>query len=380
MYKERLHKMSDGNFCFMRKNDIGMWNSLTISGTKLEKINDDDIWEKCHELQIVILYMNKLETLPDQVQHFKETITLVCLQHNCFRDISCLYDFLNLEHLNLHGNYLSSIPIEFESFTKLTRLYLGDNDLVTLPDIFGSFLNLKKASFKMNSLTRLPPSFSKLSELKNLDISDNAMINFPEPLLTLKSLKFLNIERNRIQKISPSEKENDELYKSSFEFFEQLLHIQIKGNPICQHAYLKGIQDQNEVLKVLTKRENFKELSEIDPTRSLRVNVLGDSGAGKTSVVQALTLDRYVIPTSEREHRHTVGIDRYYLPVQMGGKTILLHIWDHAGDNEYAMMNDLFISNNSLVWLVVNVEKYCPKSETVDRSFSWIPLDIGSCK
>lgn len=141
----------------------------------------------CRELEIVILYMNKLKTLPEQVQRFKDTITLVCLQNNCFRDISCLYDFLELEHLNLHGNYLSSIPMEFENFTSLMRLYLGDNDLVTLPDIFGSFPNLKKASFKMNSLTRLPPSFSKLSELKNLDISENAMIIFPEPLLQLKS-------------------------------------------------------------------------------------------------------------------------------------------------------------------------------------------------
>lgn len=135
------------------------------------------------------------------------------------------------------------------------------------------------------------------------------------------------------------------------------------------------VQDQNEVLKLLTKSETFKELSEIDPTRSLRVNVLGASGAGKTSVVQALTL---YIPTSQKKHRHTVGIDRYYLPVQIGGRTVLLHIWDHAGDNEYAMMNDLFISDNSLVWLVVNLKEYHPKVKDVKKDKRLFMDSIGN--
>lgn len=364
--------MRDGNFCFMRKKENGMCNSLTISGTKLQRIIDEEVWEMCQELEIVILYMNKLSALPDQLQEFKDTITLVCIQNNCFRDISCLYDFLKLEHLNLHGNYLSSVPRELENFAKLTRLYLGDNDLVALPDIFCSFQNLKKASFKMNSLTRLPPSFSELHKLENLDISDNAMIKFPGPLLTLESLKFLNIERNRIQKIAPKAEEDSELFKSSFIFFQRLVHLQIKGNPICQHVRLKGTKNEvisNEnILESIKRDKVFKELSDIDPTRSLRVNVLGDSGAGKTSVVQALTLSKYVIPTTQRDHRHTVGIDRYFLPVQIGGRTVLLHIWDHAGDDQYAMMNDLFISNESLVWVVVNLMKYCPGGKKEDPS------------
>lgn len=264
----------------------------------------------------------------------------------------------------MHGNYLEVIPDDFGIFTKLDRLYLGDNDLISLPDIFGSLPNLKKASFKMNSLTRLPPSFASLHSLENLDVSDNAMIKFPQPILKLKSLKFLNIERNRIQRLTPTEEKDHELYKSTFEFINQLSHLQLKGNPVYQHECLK---DQRTILECLKEEGTFKKLSEIEPTLSLRVNLLGGSGAGKTSLVQALTLEKYVIPTTQKEHRHTVGIDRYYLPVEIGGKTVLLHIWDHAGDDEYAMMNDLFISNRSLVWLVVNLNKYCPSAEKQDQ-------------
>ena len=77
-------------------------------------------------------------------------------------------------------------------------------------------------------------------------------------------------------------------------------------------------------------------------------------------MVQAFARKKYVITTTHLKHRHTVGIDHYYFSVRIKGKTILLNIWDHAGDDEYAMMNDLFISNNSLIWLVVSLRDYCP--------------------
>ena len=366
-YKDHCLLMKDGNLCFMRRQEDGKCNSLTISGTTLQEVSKE-VWDECQDLKIVILYMNMLSLLPSELLSFKETITLVCIQNNCFREFpQSLYEFTKLEHLNMHGNYLSVIPEDFQSFTNLQRLYLGDNDLISLPDVFNNFPHLEKASFKMNHLTRLPPSFADLKKLENLDISDNRIVKFPKHLLKLQSLKFLNIERNRIQRLTPPEQDSPELYKSTYSFFCQLQHLQLKGNPIQQHECLRDIKDHNVILEKLKNEEIFGELSKIELTRSLRVNVLGGSGAGKTSLVQALVLDKYVIPTTQKGHRHTVGIDRYCLPVDIGGKTILLHIWDHAGDDEYAMMNDLFISDQSLVWLVVNLTQYEPSGVRQDQ-------------
>jgi hypothetical protein len=362
-----LYKMKDGNTCFMRKDDNGKCHSLTICGTDSKHVLDEDheLWKQCEQLKIVILYMNKLNTLPGYLaKHFKDDIRLLCIMHNNFTEIpQDAYKFKKLEDLVMHGNYLSILPSDITKFSKLTKLYLGDNDLVCLPDVFDGLPFLKKASFCKNSLTRLPQSFSELRDLKSLDVSDNAIMTFPKCLLKLKSLIFLNFERNRIQLFTPTEKENDTLYNLSFTFFCQLSHFQIKGNPVCQHKHLKDIKSQNEVLKILKDKAKFQDLSEIEPTRSLRVIVLGESGGGKTSVVQAFTRGKYVIPTTRQGHRHTVGIDRYYYPVQIGDKTVLLHIWDHAGDDEYAMMNDLFITDDSLIWLVVNLDDYCPLDE-----------------
>jgi GTPase SAR1 family protein len=320
-----------------------------------EIFSDTSLWDDCKQLKTVILYMNALETLPTELSQYSDEIWLLLILNNEFTQIPRLaYDFKNLNDLIMHGNHLSSLPNSFAISSNLTKLYLGSNDLVYLPDAFDQLPNLTKASFYKNSLKRLPHTFSKLSKLESLDISNNAIMKFPEPLLELKNLTLLNVERNRILRFTPTA---GELYQSTLNFFRQLSLFRIKGNPVYQHEMFKDIQKQ-DILKVLTNGQKFEELSRIKPNKSLRINVLGESGSGKTSVVQAFTREKYVITTTRQRHRKTVGIDRCYFSVKIGGETVLLHIWDHAGDDEYAMMNDLFISNNSIVWLVVNLDRY----------------------
>ena len=294
--------------------------------------------------------MNHLTKLPEKLSDFKETITLVCIQNNKFQEIpQVLYKLDKLKHLNMHGNYLSRIPKEITTFRKLARLYLGDNDLSSLPDIFDHFPNLQKASFKKNDLTRLPPSFGKLKKLETLDLFENNIVIFPRVLFNLQ-LKILDVERNRIQIIMEAESEEDK----ATSFFRNLSHLQMRNNPFIVGKQL----DSKKGSLMALQNENLKR------SRSLRVNVLGNSGAGKSSLVQALTIQKYVVPTTKTEHRHTVGIERHFLPLDINGKTVVLHIWDYAGGDEYAMMNDLFITDGSLVWLVVNLAKYEQQSKS----------------
>ena len=214
---------------------------------------------------------------------------------------------------------------------------------LSLPDIFDNFRNLQKASFEKNDLTQLPPSFGELSKLETLDLSENNLVIFPQVLFELQ-LRILNIERNRIQIII--EAGSDE--EKAISFFRNLSHLQMRNNPFIVGKQL----DSKKGSLIALQNEKLKR------SRSLRVNVLGNSGAGKSSLVQAFTIQKYVVPTTKTEHRHTVGIERHFLPLDINGKTVVLHIWDYAGDDEYAMMNDLFITDGSLVWLVVNLDKY----------------------
>lgn len=371
-YEDCLHKMNDGNTCFMRRDENQNCFSLTICDTefKSRQITDERVWKECKHLRTFILYMTNLLTLPPELERFKNDIALLCIMHNSFSKIpEITYKFKNLEELVMHGSHLPALPEDISIFKNLTKLYLGSNELSFLPNVFDKFPRLREVSFAKNKLQHLPSSFSELSCLKSLDISDNALFKFPECLLKIKSLIFLNIEGNRIQRFSPAKAKNSELYDATFSFICQLERFQINGNPVCQHSCLKSVhKSQSKVLEALKSAEIFEQLSQIELTRSLRINVLGEVGSGKTSVVQAFTMHKYVIPTTQRAHFKTVGIDRYYFPAQIGGKTIMLHIWDHAGDDEYAMMNDMFISNKSLVWLVVNLEKYSPTDSRREQS------------
>ena len=319
--------------------------AVIVSGTQLTEIDDLRVWENCDDnLKIVILYMNHLTKLPEKLSDFKETITLICIQNNKFQEIpEILYELDKLKHLNMHGNYLSRIPADITKLRNLARLYLGDNDLTSLPDIFGQFQNLQKASFEKNDLTRLPPSFGKLRKLETLDLSENNIVIFPQVLFDLQ-LRILNVERNRIQIII--EAESDE--EKAILFFRNLSHLQMRNNPFIVEKQL----DSKKGSLIALQNDNLK------LSRSLRVNVLGNSGAGKSSLVQALTFQKYVVPTTKTEHRHTVGIERHFLPLDINGKRVVLHIWDYAGDDEYAMMNNLFITDGSLVWLVVSLANY----------------------
>ena len=377
-YKSKLVKINKGEEkewdCFMRLKD-GSCYSLTISGTKLTSITDQNIWACCKDLKIVILLMNELNNLPEELSWFADTIELVCIQHNNFTKVPEIIfkRLVNIKHLNLHGNQILALPPDVKNLINLERLKCGFNKLNSLPNIFDSFKLLTEITFYYNNLTRLPPSFAQLEQLKSIDLTDNSFTSIPAPLLRLRNLKILYMEWNRIQRLAPTE---DSGGSETHALLSRLDSLKLKGNPIYMH--LEPHLDKCSLLKLVTDRSTFSELHEIPMSRALRVLVLGSCGAGKTSIVEALNFDTYVTPTSEAHHDHTVGIKRYSIPFRMRdshGKDIIieLRLWDFAGERSYIMMNNLFLSEGTLVWIAVNFEMY----ECTDESFhknvaSWL--------
>ena len=360
-YKQKLVRINKGEEnecdCFMRYNDGGCY-SLTISGTRLTSITDPEIWAACKNLKIVILLKNELNELPEELKEFSSTIELVCIQHNNFTKVpEIIYkQLLNVKHLNLHGNQILEFPPDMKNLVNLERLKFGFNRLNSLPDIFGSFKFLTEITFYYNNLTRLPPSFAQLEQLESIDLTDNSFTCVPAPLLSLKNLKILYMEWNRIQRLTPLE---DHEGIGTFKLLTRLKSLKLKGNPI--YEYLLPHLDRHSLLKVVTDSSIFSELHQILIQRALRVLVLGSCGAGKTSIVEALTSGKYVTPTSEAHHDHTVGIKRYSIPMHMKdnyGKDLVieLRLWDFAGERSYIMMNNLFLTEGTLVWIAVNFE------------------------
>ncbi len=377
-YKQKIHKVSEncthpGSCEYFIRNRDGHGDCIIINGTNFDCINHSPIWNDCENIKIIVIILSDLDALPDHFESFSNSIDLVSLQNNRFTSFpEVLLKMPKIKHLVLFGNQVSRYPEDLAKLTKLERVKLGSNKIQSLPNIFGSFKFLTDVMLNNNDLTRLPPSFADLKHLKRLDLSDNRFTCIPTPLLGLPKLKFLYMHYNRIHKLSPL---NDIDGSRTYKLLTRLEKLTIRGNPVY-------IQQRYENSNILFKeeREKFFELDQIPGPipKALRVLVLGRSGAGKTSIVDALSFDKYVTPILEVNPEPTIGIKQFSIPFKMKDKDnkdviIELRLWDFAGQESYLMMNSLFVTNGTLIWIAVNFNEYNEKSE---KSFN---EHVGTC-
>ncbi len=359
-------------YCFKRFKPDKTCYSLTISGTTLTEITDPKVWQNCKDLEIVILLMNELIKLPRKLEAYAISIRLVCLQNNRFQSVpDAIFKLTNIKHLNLHGNEISEFPSQLKLLIHLERLKFGHNKLYSLPDIFGAFKKLIEITFNRNFLTRLPPSFTKLEKLESIDLTNNSFTCIPSQLLKLLHLKSIYMRYNRIHRLSPLD---DEEGKDTLKLIEHLVTIRLRGNPIFEQ--LQSLKSEEPTLEDITA--NFAELDQKPGPvpKSLRILLLGSCGAGKTSILETLSYGKYVTPTSEMRHDHTVGINRFSIPVKTKTKdgrdvVVELRLWDFAGERSYVMMNKLFVTDDTVICIAVNFATY-KSSHFQQHIASWI--------
>lgn len=73
---------------------------------------------------------------------------------------------LELEHLDLSANQLSSLPERIGSLAHLRHLLLDDNQLGSLPDALGELTRLRWLAVDGNGLPALPTSIGRLMSLE----------------------------------------------------------------------------------------------------------------------------------------------------------------------------------------------------------------------
>ncbi|ELR14900.1 Rab7/RabGfamily small GTPase [Acanthamoeba castellanii str. Neff] len=88
----------------------------------------------------------------------------------------------------------------------------------------------------------------------------------------------------------------------------------------------------------------------------LKVILLGDSGVGKTSL-----MDRYVNKKYSAQYKATIGADFLTKEVEVDGKLVTLQIWDTAGQERFQSLGNSFYRGADCCILVFDV--------TVAKSF-----------
>ena len=288
---------------------------------------------------------NKLTTIPDEVSHHKDSIVNVGLSFNHFKSIPLvLFDFKQLIHLNVVQNQLSCIPKEIGNFCNLKVLLLDNNRIRMLPDELGKLKNLKILGLGWNILTSLPKTMENLCLLRRLELHHNQFKVFPSVLCSSKlQLASLTMNNNRIQVVPESAKN----------LITSRIHITIHNNPIQIKDSLTFSNTNKVFIETIMSPDNKRK-----PRGTLRVLVLGMCGSGKTSLTKAVVNSDYITPIDKEEIDHTVGIDLYSHTFGLGDNIYEISLWDFAGEKCYAMMNQMFLTHGSLVWLVFNMCEY----------------------
>ena len=103
-----------------------------------------------------------------------------------------------------------------------------------------------------------------------------------------------------------------------------------------------------------------------DPT-SIKVILLGETGVGKTCLINAYMGKRFI-----KNSITTLSPESERKLIEINQKKYLIELWDTAGQEKYRSMNNLFIKESKVVILVYDV--------TLERSFSELEYWVKTTK
>ncbi|WP_026726296.1 COR domain-containing protein [Flavobacterium sasangense] len=218
-----------------------------------------------------------------------------------------------------HNNRLESQQlVTIDKQGKITEIFLNGIELTEIPEEVFELKNLKRFDCVNNRLTSISTKFSELSELNTIFLFSNKIEEIPEQVIFHKSLKKLEIHDNPIKTIPP-------------ELFE--------GN--IRKNTLEAIRNYLNSLKAGTKNLN-----------EVKVIIVGDGGAGKTSLQKLLTNEDF-----NPQESQTHGINIKHLTLRPNKKNVKYRLWDFGGQEIMHATHQFFLSRRSIYIILLNARE-----------------------
>ena len=96
---------------------------------------------------------------------------------------------------------------------------------------------------------------------------------------------------------------------------------------------------------------NYYEMT-IENQPFLKIIILGDSGVGKTSIMNQFYSRRFT-----KQYKTTIGADFYTKEIEIDGKLVTLQIWDTAGQERFQSLGVVFYRGADACLLVYDITK-----------------------
>ncbi|MGQ4646768.1 leucine-rich repeat domain-containing protein [Lyngbya aestuarii] len=313
--------------------------SLYLSGNQLSSLPAEI--GQLTNLKSLYLSGNQLSSLPAEIGQLTNLKSLYLSGNQLSSLPAEIGQLTNLKSLYLSGNQLSSLPAEIGQLTNLKSLYLSGNQLSSLPAEIGQLTNLKSLYLSGNQLSSLPAEIGQLTNLKSLYLSGNQLSSLPAEIGQLTNLKSLYLSGNQLSSL-PAE-------------IVQLTNLQsldLRGNPVPIPPEILQSDDVKEILDFYFRVQDPKET---EPFYEAKFLIIGEGGAGKTSLAKKIEDETYGLQSDEES---TEGIDviRWDF-TQANGENFRVNIWDFGGQEIYHQTHQFFLTKRSLYALVADTRK-----------------------
>ncbi|BDA76389.1 hypothetical protein CAL7716_105550 (plasmid) [Calothrix sp. PCC 7716] len=306
-------------------------------------------------LQSLDLFYNKLSSIPAGIG---KLVSLKYLNLS-FNQLSSLpteiIQLSNLHSLQLGRNKLGCIPAEIIQLINLQSLGIGLNQLSHVPAEISQLVNLQSLDLGGNELSNLPAEIAQLVNLQSLDLGGNKLSNLPIEILQLFNLQFLDLAENNLSSLPAEIRQLTKLEK-----------LDLRGNPVPIPPEILGaeytFEEPGDVKEILDFYFRVQDPKETEPLYEAKLLIIGEGGAGKTSLAKKIEDENYELQPSEKS---TEGIDviQWKFPLD-NGHEFRVNIWDFGGQEIYHQTHQFFLTQRSLYALVAD-------TRTENTDFYW---------
>jgi Leucine-rich repeat (LRR) protein len=149
-----------------------------------------------HGVLLDSLSLDTTRLYTDLTQALKEPdkVIRLSLRKQKLREIpAAVFQFKNLQYLDLSHNKIKEIPPEIGTLKELQYFAISRNDVESFIPEIGQLINLRWLIMNQNEMSLLPPQIGNLSNLEYLDLWSNNLDHFPDELRNLKKLRVLDL-------------------------------------------------------------------------------------------------------------------------------------------------------------------------------------------
>ncbi len=304
--------------------------------------------ESLRYIEVLHLNANELTTWPASLKYLDALVDLD-LSQNELTSIPAEIRYLkNLTSLKLSTNKLSNLPGEMDQLCNLKELFLRQNRISVFPPVLSSMKHLRLLDLNTNQLTMLPATISELANLQKLDLSKNQLSTLPPEMSNLKQLRLLDCAENRLVSVHRTIFTLNLRVFSKDYFYDWgrkgfcLYNNPLESPPIeIVHRGARAVREYFQQLDVERRLNN-----------EVKVLLVGDGGAGKTSLIKQLIGEPFQASESA-----THGISIRDWTIKSQDREVLVHFWDFGGQEIMHATHQFFLSKRSLYILVIDGRK-----------------------